>query len=313
MRRVKVLIVLTSVSLLVGVGCAPMQTPYLQALMNFINSRPTVMFISVPEKLRISRLHQTAAGNNDVLVETDFSAVDLKWLPEIWGPPMARTLSFFRPVEINQGWTSEKWVNRLATDPRRDGRSGYRLLLPYRPQAPVRDPLAPQPPSEADLDDPFALRCLVRGEAPLDNLPAPVWHGFEPRTIRDRFHGSLMLLISMEHLTVVDTGARPRVSYRLGAYLVDLKEPLLAATFSQDFDGTRMEGPGGVEAALCGSLAELQAGGWAALRRSLEPVGVRYGFVLAAQFGWINAEHLAEEVVRWKKENEQQADVLLKK
>jgi hypothetical protein len=190
-------------------------------------------------------------------------------------------------------------------DPRRAYHSGFRLLETFRPPPPARESLTTMPPDESDLNDPFATQCLVRSVIPVDNLPAPLWYEFDPAQIRAQFRTPLLLLVALDHLTVIDTGGKPAVQYRLSAFLVELKTPLLASQQSIDLDGTRAEGPSGVEAALCPSLAALRADHWAALRQSLMLVGRRYGHILATQWGWATPDYLAEQAAQWKTENEQ--------
>lgn len=277
---------------------------YLGALLRFTEHGPTTLLVSTPDHLVLAEVHQTLAGIEETAVESHETPIDLNEAVYGWAEQIGRTLGFFREVNIVAAQPAGKWIKRLSVDPRRSGTPGYRLLQTYRPEDPRRDPLAPPPPSEADLDDPAAARCLLRTEIPRDNLPRPLWYAFDARKTAERFKSDYLLLISLDHLTVIDTGGRPKVQAKASAFLVDLDAPLLAAHFPFDFDLTRAEGPAGPEAALCGSLAELRADDWAALKKSLVPLGDRYGFILAAQLGWITPEHLAQEAHRWQKENE---------
>jgi len=287
-------------------ACARLETPYLRAQLRFATIDPCVLLVSMPDHVRVSTMHQTLGGASEVAVETKEEPIDLSAVARQWAAPLAATLRFFREVHIAAAEPASGWARRLDRDPRRAGQPGYRLLEPYRPPATARDQLAAPLPSESDLDDPRASRCLVRSLVPADNLPAPLWYDFDAAQIRKHFHAPLLLLVTMDHLTVVDTGGKPAVQYRLSAFLVDLETPLLASVVSIDLDGTRAEGPSGVEAALCPSLAALRADGWAALRQSLLVVSRRYGHILATQWGWVNPDYLAEQVMQWKAENDAQ-------
>ncbi len=290
------------------IGCARLETPYLQAQLRFETIDPAVLLISLPDRVRVATMYQTLAGPAEAVVETIEQPIDLTAVAQAWSLPLAGTLRLFREVHITAARPAGDLISRLIHDPRRAGLPDCRLLEPYRPPQAVRDPLAPPPPTERDLDDPAATRCLVRTMIPADNLPTPRWYGFEPRRLRDGFHVPMMLLITMDHLTVINTGGKPAVQYRLSAFLVDLKTPLLASVQSVDLDGTRIEGPSGVEAALAPSLDALRANDWAALRQSLLPVGRRYGYVLATQWGWVYPEYLAEQALQWKAENERKLE-----
>jgi len=286
-------------------ACAPRETDYLRAVLQFADAQPTVLLVSLPDHLNLVTVHPTLAGPVETQLETTAVPLDLRELGPLWADRMPRTLNFFRDVRFVASAPAGDLVRRLATDPRRAGRPGYRLLEPYRPAPPARDQLAAPPPAEVDLDDPRAELCLLRVEVPVNHLPTPCWRALSPERIAENFHADLLLLIGLDHLTVFNTGERPKVHYQMSAALVDLRKPLLAASFALPLDGNRVGGPGGVEAALCKNIDELRAADWQALRQMLAPLGERYGYLLATQMGWIGEGRLAEQAVLWQKENEQ--------
>ena len=289
--------------LLTGLACAPTQTAYQQAYLRFAEVDPSILLVSLPDHLRLVTMHQTLTGPEETQLETTLKPIDLTETAAAWAPNLAAALQIFREVQFVHTGDATAHVRRLTADPRRLGRLGYRLLLPYQPPDPNRDPLAPEPPSENDLDDPEATECLLRVTVPGDNLPALRWYALTPSELSQKFSAPLLLLITMDHLTVTDTGQRPQVNYRLSAHLIDLKTPLLAISVGLELNGLDAAGPGSVEGALCNNLAELQADNWAALRRSFAPVGERYAYILATQFGWIEPARLLEQVQHWREEN----------
>jgi len=291
--------------LLLFAACAPQETDYLRAVLQFADAQPTVLLLTLPDHLNLVTVHPTLAGAAETQLETVAVPLDLRELGPLWADRLPRTLNFFRDVRFVASAPADALAQRLAADPRRAGWPGYRLLEPYRPAPPAREQLAAPPPAEADLDDPHAEQCLLRVEVPVNHLPTPYWRAFSPREIAEQFHADLLLLIGLDHLTVFNTGERPKVHYQMSAALVDLRRPLLAASFALPLDGNRVGGPGGVEAALCKNIDELRADDWRAIREMLVPLGERYGYLLATQMGWIGESRLAEQAVLWQKENEQ--------
>jgi len=291
--------------LLLFAACVPRETDYLRAVLQFADAQPTVLLLTLPDRLNLVTVHPTLAGPAETQLETVTAALDLSELGPLWADRLPRTLNFFRDVRFVASAPAGALVQRLAADPRRAGRSGYRLLEPYRPAPPAREQLAAPPPAEVDLDDPRAEQSLLRVEVPVNHLPTPRWRAFSPQRIAEQFHADLLLLIGLDHVSVFNTGERPKVHYQMSAALVDLRRPLLAASFTLPLDGNRVGGPGGVEAALCKNIDELRADDWRALRQMLAPLGERYGYLLATQMGWIGESRLAEQAVLWQKENEQ--------
>lgn len=288
--------------ILAAAACSPSASSYSTSLFRFQEAEPSILLVSVPDELDLATSHPTLAGAAGNEIESRSVPLSLAELPAAWAGPLARTLRFFKDAPLRAGGDAAPWVRRLRADPRRAGEPDYQLLPPYRTPQPARDPLAAPPPGETDLDTGHRF-CLVGGERIADQLPCPQWFAFDPAAIARRFGVTQMLLVTVEQVRVYDTSGRPGVSARLGGYLVDLQKPLLAARFLDDLDLVRPDGPAGMEAALCGSLAELRADDWAPLRRTLARLGERWGFVLAARLGWIGPDRLQEEVARWTREN----------
>ncbi len=284
-------------------ACASTKWPYDTEAFRFTEAEPSALLVFMPKQVRLAAANQTLAGAGEVNIETRFAPIDLSEIAAAWGAPLVRTLQNYRNAPIAVYGPAEPWVTTLADDPRRAGDRGYRLLPPFDDAPPPRDRIALPPPSEKSLDGWRAPRCLIRAEIVADNAPRPQWHAFAPKEIAKKFHVRQMLLVGFESITVDDRDVRPRATGRLGAHLVDLDRPLLAASFFVDVDLSDAAGPAGVEAALCQSLPALQADGWKALRASLPRLGERAGHLLALKFGWINDRRLAEEAAVWKKEN----------
>lgn len=289
--------------LLATAACAPAQSSFSTSLHRFGDGAPAVILTAVPEELQVATIHPTLGGPEEINVETDFQPIALGEIAATWGDPAAVGLTIFRPADLKNGGAAEPWVIRLESDPRRASQEGYRLLETYRPPAPIRDPNPPDPQDEASLNDCGARRCLIRSEAPLDNLPRPIWYAFDPEAVAEHFQVDHLLLISVESIVVIDTGRRPRLWFRLGFHLVDLQRPLLLASFVLDIDGGAAAGPAGWQAAVCNSLAELRADDWLPVRESLAVLGRRVGPLIAAHLGWIGPDRLAESAAAWREEN----------
>lgn len=275
------------------VSCTPSASSYLTSVYRFQEAEPSILLVAAPEDIVLAMRHQTLADEREAVVESRVEPISLAELPEAWAAPLARTLRFFKNAPLRAGGEASPWVVRLRADPRRASQPGYRYLPPFG-ESSARD--------ESELDT-GSRYCLVEGQGRIDRLPRPHWYAFEPKAIAGHFDVSQLLLVAVEQVTVIDTGARPRVTVSIGAYLVDLSKPLLAARFFEEVEITRPDSPSDIESALCASLAELRADDWAPLRRDLARMGERWGFVLAARLGWIGPERLQEEIARWTREN----------
>jgi hypothetical protein len=292
-------------------ACTSTSWPYQTAAYRFTTADPSALLIFMPKQVRLSTRNATLAGPDEINVETDYAPIDLSEVAARWGAPLAQTLHLYRDAPVIVGGDAAPWSKTLRDDPRRSGVHSYRLLLPYSDAPPPRSPLDWPPPNELSLDGPGAKRCLIRVEIVVDNAPKPQWHEFEPQEIARHFEAKQLFLVGIESLTVYETGGRPQITARLGGHLVDLQRPLLAASFTQDLELADADGPAGVEAALCGTTAQLRAGDWQALRQSLLGLGERVGHYVALNLGWINDDRLAEAQTVWKKENSDRLKAIL--
>jgi hypothetical protein len=285
-----------------AIGCTPSPGAYDTARYRFGDEAASILLVSVPDHLSLATLHPTLAGPKEVNIETTFPPVVFNDVAAAWPMPLARTLGLLHDTQIVAAGSATKWVQRLDRDPRRDGVPGYRLLLSPRARREPRDPFAPPPPRETDLNDPRGAFALVRGEKPLDNLPRSQWYAFDPEDLSRRGPARQLLLVSLEYVSVWDTPPRPQIRFGVTAFVVDLFRPLLAASFADEFT-VDAAGLTDVQPLRAGSLDALQADDWRALRDGLAKVGERYGFVLAHHLGWIETERLDEEKARWADEN----------
>ncbi len=291
---------------LLATGCAESKLAHDIARHRLGDGDATVLLVSTPNRLRVVTRHPTLAGGEETTLETRLVKADLTGLAEAWAPAIAGTLRSLRDTHFVSTGKAGAWVSRVASDPRRDGLRGRRLLFPYR-QPPRRDSLALPPPSEKDLDDRGGRTCLVRGEFQYGPLPELLWYSLDPQRIQRKFNADQLLLVSLEYVAVFDTGGKPEVRFQVASYAVQLRRELLSVAAWHDFDGGA-NGPAGETAALAPDLAALQAGDWRALRAGLRTVGGRYGFVLAHELGWIDDERLDEERRRWRRENAAQLE-----
>lgn len=284
-------------------ACLPSRQAFETSLHRFGDRGTAVVVVSVPDHVRVVTSQATLAGGAEVDFESAATPVDFTNLATSGPTPLARVLASLADVDIAAADATGPWVTRMSADPRRAGQRGYRLLPAFVDTPPPRDPLAPPPPDEHALDDRTGRRYLVRSSVPVDNLPRPLWYDLGPKSIARHFDIEFLLLVSLEHVTVLDTGARPEVHVGVAGFVVDLQRPLLAAAIKHEFT-IAVDSPAGVEAALCGTLAQLRADDWRPLRASLSRLGERYGYLLAADLGWLDDTRLAQLKATWLAENE---------
>ncbi|MDP8224127.1 MAG: hypothetical protein P9L99_12265 [Candidatus Lernaella stagnicola] len=254
-------------------GCVPGQRAHDIALHRFGDADATVLLVSLPDHLWIESHDSTLAGRQEINIESRRVPIDLRDIAADWPQRLAASLTAWRNPRFVAASTAEQWVERFADDPRRVGQANYRLLEPYRPPPARRDPFAPRPASEGDLNDPCAEKALVRATIRVDNLPRPLWYALEPERLAAHFGADQLLLISVESIHVRQESARSDVTFQIGAHLLELHHPLLALSVADPFSGTGPNGP--------------QAENWGTVKESLDKVVTGYADVLARHLGWL--------------------------